>query len=455
MSEFFGAARRVSPSFWMDTFLPLLRRSASANVASRLTTAAKRARDKAGVYGVTRPGSTEVAAEVLFDRQLVKPREKNFSRASMHQHLVHLQRSQTPVRLSLPLFSRKPVSPLKNRGPYPDLSEIASLLRCYELAKMLSSIHEADTEFLIFADGHKYRRACGTGAEHVDLYQNALQYWCHELGIDSLVKVLDYESEVHSAIGMEAAAARETQYEDLRETLAAQYDQHFNPHAPELSLATLKAMSAEGEQLSFTFKSIASSVDYRTERLGERIKRGEDDATRLHQAHIAHLLTDLRSDVSETTAELSAEDYDALVALREEAWRAAVRYVAISLVDRMLDVWTVLTPSGIKMTIHGKPGEVQIRPTHSDYASISAQHCVGGLMLGEHGTKVTYRYALEHEHGGDVPLLFEEPLVHGASTTAPLPDPIQKMIDTHQPVCYLRPDDGAPWEVLSDRVVDF
>src|SRR5207302_1334389 len=97
-SEFRSAAQRISYAFWMDTFMPLLRRSASEKIASRLTAATKRAHANAHVYGTRMPGREEVATEVFFDGRLVKPREYYRSRTNVHHHLRSIRQSKAPLR---------------------------------------------------------------------------------------------------------------------------------------------------------------------------------------------------------------------------------------------------------------------------------------------------------------------------------------------------------------------
>ncbi|MBH1933881.1 L-tyrosine/L-tryptophan isonitrile synthase family protein [Streptomyces sp. AV19] len=440
-TEFLDRAERISPAFWQDTVLPLLRRSASEQVASRLTAAARRARANSRLYGVRTPGSAEVATEALFDGHLVRPREEFRSRAGVHRQLQLLRQSRARLRLGLPLFSRKPVSPVKNRGPYPDLADIASLLRCYELAAVLSRSYDEEVEFLVFADGVKYRRACGTGLPRVRDYQEALRFWCEQLGIGGLVKVVDYEEAVRSALGGEATDRREERYRAYCALLRSGHDGLFDPRDPAGSLAAVRQASAEGEQLDFTFRSIASSVHYRAEDLGARLARHEDEASHRYLRYLAGLLE-------------SGPSADALHAeLRAEAWQAAIRYVAISLTDRELDVWSVINPAGVKLTTHGKPGEIEIRPTRSRYLSMTAQHCTGGIKRTPTGNKVTYSYRLEYESRGDVPLLLDPPA--GDRAAGPLPAPLRGMLEAQQPICYLTPDDGPAWETLGECIVDF
>lgn len=448
-AEFRGTAQSVSPEFWMDTFIPLLRRFSSERVAARLTAAAKRARTHVDTYQAGELGPAELATEIFFDRQLTRPREQFRSRASLHCHLRSLRESRARLRIGLPLFSRKPVSPVKNRGPYPDLAEIASLLRCHELAAMLSWVYDEEVEFLIFADGMKYRRACRTAMSRVQWYQDGLRFWSDQLGIGDLVKIVDYEDALSSALGVDDTWRRESRYEEYCAQMAATYGRYFDPYDPKSSLAAIGEMSPEGAQLAYTFRSIASTVSYQTDELTERVVRGEDEAACQYLTYIGNVFVDLRSAPSGTS---SLVDVARDVELRTEAWQAAICYVAISLVDRELDVWSLINPAGVKMTIHGKSGEIQIRPTRSEYTGVTAQHSVGGITHSSKGNKITFSYRLQHESGGDTPVLFDGPA--SSAGREGIPTLIQAMAVDQQPICYVSSTGRAPLEILSDCVAD-
>ncbi|MFZ7239331.1 L-tyrosine/L-tryptophan isonitrile synthase family protein, partial [Avibacterium avium] len=97
------------------------------------------------------------------------------------------------INLIIPIFSRKPLSPIKNNGVNPDLGEINSLLRFYSLAKLITNLSEVKCNFIILSDGHKYNRACLTPKYIVDNYQRSLRYWIRELSLSDYVKFFDYE----------------------------------------------------------------------------------------------------------------------------------------------------------------------------------------------------------------------------------------------------------------------
>ncbi len=50
----------------------------------------------------------------------------------------------------------------------------SSLARCYEVASLLSWFHPDGVEFRVYADGHKYRRACLTPPALIDDYPDQL-----------------------------------------------------------------------------------------------------------------------------------------------------------------------------------------------------------------------------------------------------------------------------------------
>jgi len=226
-NQFLQTAQSISPAFWLDTVLPALRASAHENVASRLTAAAARSRKNSSIYDTKQSQGPELATEILFDSRLLKPIERNASRISICAHIRKLTKERKPIRLGLPLFSRKPISPLKNRGHQPDLSEITSLVRCYQLARMLSWAHDYGVEFIIFADGHKYRRACGTPGTFVDEYQSALTYWCKALGIDDLVHILRLQDAVSARLGSYGWERRLEVYENFQRQLTGDYGRYL------------------------------------------------------------------------------------------------------------------------------------------------------------------------------------------------------------------------------------
>src|SRR5262249_6969631 len=99
---------------------------------------------------------------------------------------------------------------------------------------------------------------------------------------------------------------------------------------------------------------------------------------------------------------LGPQDFcELFCALRIEAFEAAIRYVAISLADRDLNILRKICPNAIKLTIHGKPGELHLLSASHRDCNITAQHSTGGFAAGA----INLKYRLDREANEEVPVL--------------------------------------------------
>jgi pyoverdine/dityrosine biosynthesis protein Dit1 len=438
--EFKRNACYVSSQFWIETVLPALQLSINETVSKRLIAAVRRAKENSSLYDTKTPEIAGVCTEVFFDTRLFRPNEAHVERRFLHEKIKNLLYNKQPLKIGLPLFSRKPVSPVKNRGYLPDMAEIVSIGRCYEIALILSQVYGNDVEFIIFADGNKYRRACATPLEIIDEYQNGLIFWINMLNASSLVKVVDYETQVHSALGDNQTNTREERYHANLNYLRHTYSNGFNPGNVSKSLYHIARQDDVGTQIGFTFNSIVSSVFYESGNLGQSLLNRQDDAQKLYLEYIKTLSVDL-SQVEWKMAlklpNLLVSDFIELsMMMRLEAWEAALKYVAISITDRQLNIWKSLSPKGIKFTVHPKPGEINLVHTSTEYKNMTAQHCVGGIKPSKLGSKITFSYRLERESHGEYPVI----LANNWSSHRQTQTVFDKFAILQQPICYVSPD---------------
>lgn len=401
--EFASKAVAIDAEYWMDEVMPALAHAVSRSAAARVDAALGRARKQAEEYGVTKPGAAELVAEALFDGRWFKAKKEHFGRAELRDQVLGTISAGRPVELVLPLFSRKPFSPVKNRGRAPDTAEIHSLARCAALAHTLNALSPTGAVFRVLADGRKYNRACRTPDDLVLDYQDSLRVWVRELGAAGVLEICDYEDWVRSGITSSHWDQRASRYAEWVVDLERDYTPFFDETDPVPSLDAMTAASDVGSQLAFTFWSIATSTCY--SRFHEDISAGPDQVMDAY----SHYVTSLRRPLSEVAprADIGFEaDHGEL---RREAFSAACRYVAISLADRDLDVLRTVTPDAVKLTIHGKPGELHFVTATSRDANMTAQHCTGGYDLadvsGGGEAKPTFRYLIEREAAGEVPVL--------------------------------------------------
>ncbi len=91
--------------------------------------------------------------------------------------------------------------------------------------------------------------------------------------------------------------------------------------------------------------------------------------------------------------------------MRKAAWIAAIRYAAISLTDRELNVLNRINNQALKFTNHAKEMEFNVLTATNKYASFTAQHCTGGLDFQEQSTRVSFVYRIEREAKGEIPMI--------------------------------------------------
>ncbi|WP_374983272.1 L-tyrosine/L-tryptophan isonitrile synthase family protein [Streptomyces fradiae] len=460
----------VDAEEWLAAVMPALRAAVSRTASARLDTALARARKRMDEYGVRRVGSAEAVAEALSDGKWFRTQRAHMGRAGLRDRVAQALRHGEPVELLFPVFSRKPFSPVKNRGVAPDTAELHSLARCAALAHTVAALSPTGCRFTVLADGRKYNRACGTPGPVVAAYQDTLRRWVADLGADAVLRVVDYEGWVAGGLGAADLRTREEYYRRRAAELADRYGRLFSPHAPRESLERLVGTAdthdahsphstpaprtthdpaGTGGQLAHTFWSIATSVHYTALGTGHRdlpdgpcYSDAYQEAYALYVAHLGRPLTgpDTGGPLPATPYGRTAADPDLHLALREEAWEAACRYVAISLTDRDLNLVRETAPRAVKLTIHGKPGELHFTTAASRDANMTAQHSTGGYALRDGRVRPTFRYRIEREAAGETPVL-----LHGAAGRGgdePHHLPLARLERMQQPIAYV--DDPAP-----------
>lgn len=446
--EFRKKALAIPSDFIFEKIVPSLINLMEQNIAHRLTSAALRANHNNSIYGVKKAGITEISTEILFDPKLTKVIKNNASRESIHRKIKGLYDNKKSLSIGLPLFSRKPISPIKNRGYLPDIGDIHSLMRCAEFAKLLSCIHDYDIHLNIFADGFKYQRACGTPYNIICDYQTSLRFWAEKLGIDKYIKIINYEDILTDTLGVDYIRYREEIFLDTYYELYKNSKFLLNPTSLCTSFHSIESQLPHGQELRYIFSSIASSVFYRADNLGDRIIRKDDIAQNIFTEFMARLHVELQRKTYKHTS-----NKEIIEELIFETWDAALKYVAISLTDRKLNVWQKLQPNGIKLTIHGKPKEIQIKPTNSKFPAMTAQHSVGGLRATRSGAKITCEYRIEREASREIPILLEN-ISGSLQTSSYLTPTIRKMIASEQPFCYVPANIDNIYSFLSGAYTD-
>ncbi|MFF9019962.1 L-tyrosine/L-tryptophan isonitrile synthase family protein [Streptomyces eurythermus] len=411
-SEFATKAVAIDADYWLDCVVPTVRAAVSRAAAAKVDAALARARKRHGEYGTTRPGAPEVIAEALFDAKWFRTKKDHLTRTELRDRIRGVITRGEPVQLVFPVFSRKPYSPVKNRGTSPDTAELHSLACCAALAHVIDALSPTGCRFTILADGRKYNRACRTPDRVVEEYQSTLRDWIAELGASEVLRVTDYERWLRDGLPGPLLRARAQHYAAWENRLLTTYGPLFDATDPQASLAGLTGHDEVAAQLLHTFWSIATSTDYEAfAGLREEHRGWTDEARRAYAYYVASLPRRLSRHGGRPDMGLAAgagNDVTALHrTLRDEAWRAACRYVAISLTDRDLNLIRELAPDAVKLTIHGKPAELHLVTATSKDANMTAQHSTVGYSVRGGQAKPTFGYLVDRESRGEIPVLIK------------------------------------------------
>ncbi|MCL7929909.1 L-tyrosine/L-tryptophan isonitrile synthase family protein [Halomonas llamarensis] len=386
-------------------------------MALRLNATIARAKKNSGAYGVKKSGVAEYVAEALFDSCWYKVQEANLSRIEVRDHVKFCLQKGKPLELLFPIFSRKPLSPIKNRGGIPDLGEIHSITRFAEAAQIIDSLCPTGCKLTVLADGFKYNRACGTPAALVAEYQQGLQFWLGQLNVDDIVSIIDYEDWVSDGLEEHTAGEREPIFLNYYSDISTRFEPLFDPSNLAESFARIASLDDIGNQLTYTYWSIVTSTFYKSlygEIYEANLARSYCDDEKqelyigytlsLNQVLARHKSNSINFFQNYIDPKLNT---DLFIAMRREAWEAAIRYVAISLTDRKLQVIRRVRPDALKLTIHGKKGELHFLSATKKHVAMTAQHSTGGLSLNGQTAKVNFKYRLEREANGEIPVLLE------------------------------------------------
>ncbi len=408
--EYGSPSEYISPNYFMEKVIAYMRMALNESVAQRQNAAIYRSRVKSKQKKI---GIHDVIAEVFYDNKYFRSTEKFFSPKLLKPKIKELIDKKQKIEMLLPILSRKPLSPIKNKGTLPDVSEIETLMRCATIGRIINNLSPLGGRVMVLADGYKYNRACGTANEHVFKYQESLRFWIDRLGIGDVVNLVDYEQWIQQGRDKDFYHIRENLLKQLKEEIEQEFNPLFNPKNLVSALTNIKNKNDIGMQLNYTFWSIITSVNYKNlySDCNNNNCYFDDNTQKIYLSYISslHLPLDevMTSHLALCLPLPVSSLFDLFYNLRQQAWQAAICYVAISLVDRQLKTLKYCSPDGIKLTIHGKQSEIHFISSSLQNIAITAQHCVGGLSYSKERFKVNFKYRIEREMQGEFPVFMK------------------------------------------------
>lgn len=374
---FFERAIYVSPDWVFKGLIPNLLKASRQFVFERVSAAKKRAILNFKEYSLNEAsdiGTAEFIAEVMFDRQFLKGRKSNYSRLALVSDIKELIRKNQIIRMVIPALPYKSTSPLKSRGILPDLSEVNFLLGLAEIAQTIAHIYaehpsapKIPAKFTVISDGSRFNRFLNEPLENIHNYQQQLNWWINQLKIGEYVEIADYQQSIENSLPKAQYLQKNTIRNQVVQLYTGLMLPILNPSAMTQTLNEAIARDPDPEtdysegRFVPLFKSLVYTISYQCLQHHALINGMEYDS----------LYAEIIRRIFEPYSPLEAADSSlhTLECLRqkmlEEAWLAAIYYIAEIRSDRDLAADPVLTcfPNTIRWTIHAKRGQLALLTT--------------------------------------------------------------------------------------------
>lgn len=378
--EFHSKALTVDHASINDELVPILVSASEKFCEERANVARTRALDKWREYGyddASSIGVSEFITEVILDKEFSRSGARYNERVLLNRRIKESITNHRPIEMVVPALPFKIPSPLKSRGPLPDLGEANFLLSLYEIVKTVEILYREElplhvdvlARFTVVADGSRFYEAVNKAKGEITSYQAALSNWTRTLGLGEYIRIVDYRSLLQERLPSEVWGSK---LDRLRQARAGYAEALWPVFDPSDMGATFRATveveldpeqdNPEGRFVSLV-KSLVYTMNYRS--LQDLQGLSEETRSNLYRDLTAHIfepfivdtpLDDSSPDVTPAVKEKLRRD------MLAEVWGAAINYIAEIKSDRDLDEDPILTclPGHLRWTIHAKQGQIAI-----------------------------------------------------------------------------------------------
>lgn len=386
--QFVTKALHIDAEAVHDRLIPALREACDVFSGHRAAAARSRARDNYQDYGLADPrevGTAQVITEVMFDRQYRAEPLRSCSRELLCGTVAERVEAGSPIEMVVPALPFKFSSPLKTRGPLPDLAELNFILGLNEIVSTVEQIYRAArpdlqgplARFTVVSDGSRYNKLVNEPDSVVERYRNRLGVWVERLRLDEHITILDYRSLLRDSMlasdrrrKSAIAAGARTEYGRVLWSI-------FDPNDM-VSAMTMAARvepdpeyaNAEGRFVSL-LKSLIYTITYDSLTLFDPLPADARHA--LYRDLTAHIfepyvaippdeLAGVRIDARAGLAPTDRVKERLRQMMLRESWGCAIDYMAEIKSDRELAEDPILTclPGHLRWTIHAKAGQLAL-----------------------------------------------------------------------------------------------
>lgn len=463
-------ALTMSMASLRDDLLPVLTRSSRQFARQRVEAARRRVLKNYSQYDLASPedlSPSEILTEVMYDRQFLRSSNENVSRATLARKVAGLVARREPIQMVIPALPYKCTSPLKCRGPGPDLAEVGFLLFLSEMAKALDAIYReaiggADRSlafFTVISDGRRFSEFLSEPDGRIARYQSGLRDWISLLSLEEHVGVEDYAAILATRL---ASPSRDSKARVRREVYRT-YRERMSPllDTADMDSSLAEAIRHEPDPETYyaegrfvpLLKSLVYTINYDvlaryTPRHGESFEQLYATLTR----HLFSPITSLEASDRAAVESFLADPRQPTDLPREtlyeflrqemlrQVWDATMRYLAEIRSDRDLADDPVATsfPDAIRWTIHAKRGQLALQSNPASGLPVQPWHGAGVFKVTrKRHIKLSALPCALLESLGALPVVLDTGGGEGGNGSFGIAPP------PGQPLFYIHPDIGA------------
>jgi hypothetical protein len=384
-------------SDWVElSLIPLLLRASRRFAEHRAALAPHRARQHFRKHGVAQSGDIGIEHEIteaLFDKQFLRGPRETCSRQVIAAQIKAIVEAGNTITMVIPALPFKFSSPLKSRGPDPDLGEVNFLLTLIEIVWTVENLYGTArpdlsgplARFVVVSDGSRFSEIVGEPAERLQRYRRGLTHTINALGIEDRIAIVDYREVLKDRVPEALLRTKCSVAKDARRRYSEVMWPIFDPNAMARTLRAATALEPDPESKNqqgrfvSLLKSLIYTVNYKSLKTFAAASRRMTGDQALYREITAHLFypygTAADDEYREQAPDGGNQEPERLpfhareelrIAMLREVWQTTIDYLAEIKGDRDLaaDPISVAFPNCLRWTIHPKAGQLALSTSH-------------------------------------------------------------------------------------------
>lgn len=167
-----------------------------------------------------------------------------------------------PLEMNISLFPCKIPNKFKTFGPLPDLADVLSLLRLYEICVAVRNVYKNGIKFCIFMDGYRFKDICRFSDENIKIYQKYLKKFMKWIKLDEDIELLDYINFLDKKLPNKLKEDKNKIKEEYKQKLIEKVSMIDDIEKVNEKLKNIRSLGSQYIKFADLFESLLYSIDF-------------------------------------------------------------------------------------------------------------------------------------------------------------------------------------------------